>query len=104
LLRKVRPPPIYPLPRPKLSEPAALLKRKCTDFRSAEWIKRKIVQYRKCVREILKRAHLTRGSAALAPLKSASFVSFLTKQERHPPEASLQYKIPERWNHSGVMY
>ena len=48
---------------------------KCSDFCCAG-------QYPSAPREILKRAHLTRGSAALAPLKSASFRTFLAETRK----------------------
>lgn len=90
MLRKVRPPPKNPLPRPKPSVSAILPRQKCSDFCPAGWIGCKIVQYRKCVREryIGEGVPDARERGINASPMSASFAPFLPKQERGPPEAS----------------
>ena len=48
MLRKMRPPLKNPLPRAKLSVSAVSLRRKCTDFRPAEYLLRTMMHLHKC--------------------------------------------------------
>ena len=106
MLRKMRPPLKNPLPRAKLSVSAVSLRRKCTDFRPAEYLLRTMMHLHKCATGGVHRGggaprsesiiyviaggnhstipYLTRGSAALTPPLWRFFRPFLAETRNGP--------------------